>query len=109
MTTAMKTATMASALNRVATALLVHRKPPNRQAPIPVHVHHHPDAIAMTVDHAPHHPRTRKATMTMIHSRRAISKMTFNLAPMPTWARKAVSMHSVTSQAAAQVVNPTRP
>ena len=105
MTTAMKTATMA----RVATALLVHRKPPNRQAPIPVHVHHHPDAIAMTVDHAPHHPRTRKATMTMIHSRRAISKMTFNHAPTPIWARKAVSMHSVTSQAAAQAVNQIQP
>ena len=105
MTTAMNNATMA----RVATALLVHRKPPNRQAPIPVHVHHHPDAIAMTVDHAPHHPRTRKATMTMIHSRRAILKMTFNLAPTPIWARKAVSMHSVTSQAAAQAVNLTRP
>ena len=105
MTTAMNNATMA----RVATALHVRRKPPNRQAPIPVHVHHHPDAIAMTADHAPHHPRTRKATMTMIHSRRAISKMTFNLAPMRTWARKAVSMHLVTSPVAAQAVNPTRP
>ena len=84
MTTAMKTATMARALNRVATALLVHRKPPNRQAPIPVHVHHHPDAIAMTVDHAPHHPRTRKATMTMIHSRRVILKKIFSRVPMLT-------------------------
>ena len=105
MTTAMNNATMA----RVATALLVHRKPPNRQAPIPVRVHHHPDAIAMSVDHAPHHPRMRKATMTMIHSRRAILKMISNHAPMPTWARKAVSMHSVTSQAAAQAVNQIQP
>ena len=109
MTNATKTAMTVRALNRVATARRVRRKPPNRQAPIPVRVHHHPDAIAMTVDHAPHHPRTRKATMTMIHSRRAISKMTFNLAPTPIWARKAVSMHSVTSQAAAQAVNLTRP
>ena len=109
MTTAMNNATMARARSPEPTALLVHRKPPNRQAPIPVHVHHHPDAIAMTVARVQQLLCTRKATMTMIHSRRAISKMTFNLAPMRTWARKAVSMHSVTSQAAAQAANPTRP
>ena len=84
----MKTATTVRARSPEPTALLVHRKPPNRQALIQVHVHHHPDAIAMSVDHAPHHPRMRKATMTMIHSRRAILKMISNHAPMPTWAHK---------------------
>ena len=105
----MKTAMKDRARSPEPTALLVHRKPPNLQAPIPVHVHHLPDAIAMTVGHAPHHLRRLKATMTMIHSRRVILKKISNHAPMPIWARKAVSMHSVTSQAAAQAVNPTRP
>ena len=103
---------MARALNHaptVATALLVHRKPPNRQALIPVHVHHHPDAIAMTVVRVQQLLCTHKDMMTTTVNHRVILKMTFNLAPTPTWARKAASMHSVTSQAAAQAVNPTRP
>ena len=105
----MKTATTARALNRVATVRRVPRKPPNRQARIPVRVRHLPGAIATTVARA--HPRrcTHKDTTTTTVNRRVILKKISSHAPMPIWARKAASTHSVTSPAAVQAVNLTRP
>jgi len=108
-TTATKTATTARAQNRVATARRVRRKPPNRQARIPARVRRRLDAIATTVARA--HPRRRmhKDTMTTTVNRRVTLKKISSRVPMPIWARKAASTLSVTSPAAAQRVNPTRP
>ena len=93
----------------VATALPARRKRPSRKVRIPVRALHSPDAIATTADLAQQLLCTHKDMMTMIHNRHVILKMISNRAPMPIWAHKAVSMHSVTSLAAALAVNPTRP
>ena len=82
MTTAMKTATTVRALNRVATALLVHRKRPSLKARIPVRVRLLPDA--MTVARAHLHLSIRKATMTTTVNRRVILKKIFSRVPMLT-------------------------
>ena len=109
MKTAMKTATTARAPNRAATALHAPRKRPSLKARIPVRVRRLPDAIAMTVARAHLHLSIRKATTTTTVNHRVILKKIFSRVPMPIWARKAASTHSVTSPAAAQAVNPTRP
>ena len=108
----MTNATMARAQNlaqTVATARHALHKRPNRKAHIPVRVLHSPDATATTADRVLQLLCTHKDMMTMIHNHHVILKMISNHAPMPTWAHKAVSMHSDTSPAAALAVNPTRP
>ena len=91
----------------VATDRRVRRKRPNRKARIPVRVRLNQDAIATTVARAHLHRCMRKATTTA--NRRVILKKIFSRAPTPIWARKAASTRSVTSPAAVQAVNPTRP
>ena len=106
------TATMARAQNlaqTVATALHALHKRPNRKVRIPARALHSPDAIATIADRVQQPLCTHKDMMTMIHNHHVILKMISNHAPMPTWARKAASMPSVTSPAAALAVNPTRP